>query len=180
LIEILDKDRIALNIFEFEGHVKADYKFITDPPILADIGTFHLDSTNLTVTMDGSNYFTDDCLQVDLKALDFNVKPFDIDLVGINDMSDVLSSLITFSGNTLASRLSSMSKFSPVQSKLNNVLNALIRLIPDEIFIDDDIYITGGINNALHSAPGKNGYISIPLDIALNSCKFPFKPNNTA
>lgn len=124
LLEIIDENRLVLNIFDFEGHIEANYMFITDPPILADIGSFHFDSKNLTLKLDGSNYFNDGILQVDLNAVDFDLEPFNIDMDGINDMSDVVTRLLTFGGNTLTSRLSSMSKFPPVLPKLSSLMNA--------------------------------------------------------
>lgn len=99
---------------------------------------------------------------------------------GINDMSDVVTRLLTFGGNTLTSRLSSMSKFPPVLPKLSSLMNALFQAIPDELFLDDDVYISGGVDDQLHSIAGKNGYVSIPLNLALHSCKYPYDMINSA
>lgn len=154
--------------------------FITDPPILADIGDFHFDSNNLTLKLDGNNYFDDGTLQVKLNAVDFDLEPLSIDMDGINDMSDVVTRLLNFGGNTITSRLSSMSKFAPVLDKLSRLLNAFFKIIPDELFLDDDVYITGGVDDQLHSLAGKNGYLSVPLDLALHSCKYPYDMVNNA
>jgi hypothetical protein len=158
---------MILSFGDFKGHVKGDYKFISDPPLLADIGSIDFESDNVTIKIDGTNTFTDGILDVNLHALNFDMKPFVFDLDGISDMSEVVTSLINSVGNVLIGRLSSMSYYSPVLSKVNKVLNTLLAHIPDEIWLSDDLYILGNIGSSLMNTKGDTGYLVIPLDASL-------------
>ena len=57
LFNFVDTDRMILSIGGFKWHINADYKYITDPPILADIGSISYSSDNLTFSIDGTNTF---------------------------------------------------------------------------------------------------------------------------
>jgi len=54
-------------------------------------------------------------LQYNLQDLDWYAKPFEIKLDGVSDLSEVVSSLITFVGNVIRTRLISISHY--VQDK---------------------------------------------------------------
>jgi len=63
--------------------------------------------------------------------------------------------------------------------KFNNLINAIISIIPDEIDIPGtDIYFEGGINQALKIK--KDEYIILPFDLSIQNSKFPYRKNNTA
>jgi len=63
--------------------------------------------------------------------------------------------------------------------KIENIVNTLISLIPDEIDIPGtDIYLQGGLTQEFHSV--KNEYVSLPLDLTLQSERYPLDTPNLA
>lgn len=141
LMNFVENNEMILSIGDFKGHVAGDYQFITDPPILADIGSFSFKSDNLTLSIDGTNTFTDGILSVALHAFHLDMQPFNLTIDGISDISEVLTSLINTVGNVLRGRISSLSYYPPALKKVNQALNVALAHIPDEIFLSDDIYI---------------------------------------
>ena len=90
-----------------------------------------------------------------------------MDIDGISDVSDVMTSLINTVGNVLRGRISSLSYYPPALAKVNKLLNTALANIPDEIFISDDIYIQGNLDDSLLSTKGEDGYLVVPLDASL-------------
>lgn len=87
---------------------------------------------------------------------------------GISDISDVTSRLITYVGNVLGRRLTSIVKYVG-PNKIANVINSLLYIIPDEVDIPTtDLYIEGGLSNEFEI---KKAYMSIPFDLSLQSKK---------
>ena len=154
LMNFIENNRMILSVGDFKGHVKADYQFITDPPILADIGSLSFSSDNLTFSIDGTNTFNDGILDINLHAFTIDMQPFVLDLDGISDLSEVVTSLVNTVGNTLRGRVSSMSYYPPALAKINKLLNTVLAHIPDEIFISDDMYIQGNLDDSLLSTKG--------------------------
>lgn len=101
-------------------------------------------------------------------------------LDGQSDISDVFSRLVTFLGNVLRGRLQSLSQYHKTKPKLNNLVNLLLSMIPDEIDIPGtSIYTEGGISDKFHIEAGK--YMIIPLDLSIQSHSYPMSEiNNTA
>ena len=108
------------------------------------------------------------------------MQPFVLDIDGISDISEVLTSLINTVGNVLRGRISSMSYYPPALAKVNKVLNLALAHIPDEIFLSDDIYIQGNLDDSLLSTKGKDGYLVVPLDASLQSCTHPLNKMHDA
>lgn len=173
LMNFIENDRMILSVGDFKGHIKADYMYISDPPLFADIGSFSFSSDNLTFSIDGTNTFSDGILDVNLHAFHIDMQPFVLDIDGISDLSEVVTSLVNTVGNTLRGRVSSMSYYPPALVKINKILNTFLAHIPDEIFVSDDLYIQGNIDSALLSTKGTNGYLVVPLDASLQSCSHP-------
>lgn len=89
------------------------YEYISDPPILGDIGTFQFDLKNTTLILNSSTTYDEkvDALQMDIEKFLIEQEDFKIKFDGISDISDVASRFLTFVGNTLRSRLCSIIKF---------------------------------------------------------------------
>lgn len=62
LINLYNDDMIRLTIANFSGSIKGSYSYVSDPPILADIGDINLDSPSFGIVIDGYNHFEDDHL----------------------------------------------------------------------------------------------------------------------
>jgi hypothetical protein len=107
------------------------------------------------------------------------IEPMLLQFDGVSDLSNVTSRFISFVTNTITSRLSSISRYPPALVKANNLLNAALRLIPDELHIPKtNVSIEGGIDDHLHST--KNGYVMLPLDLWLNETLHPLNITNDA
>lgn len=104
-------------------------------------------------------------------------EPFNLDFAGISDMSDVVARFITFAGNVIGDRVSSLSKFPPALVKLQNIVNTILALIPDEIDFAGGLYLEGGLSDNFKIK--KNTFISMPFDISLQNHNFPYIKNNT-
>lgn len=52
----LGDNQAVFSIADLVGHVTFDYSYLTDPPLLADIGTFKLDLGKTNIT---ANFSTD-------------------------------------------------------------------------------------------------------------------------
>ena len=71
---------------DFNQRIILDYEFITDPPILADIGTFELDIQNVDLKAEMFFLF-DGILNVQITSLDVFLDPIFIDFDGMSDFS---------------------------------------------------------------------------------------------
>ena len=165
-INLYDDDKIRLTIANFTGGISGQYSYVSDPPILADIGDINFNSESFGLVIDGYNHYEDGHLQVDLNNLTLLFEPILLQFDGVSDISNVTTRFISSATNTITSRLSPISRYPPSTLKINNLVNSLLRIIPDEIHIPKtNVTIEGGIDDHLHST--KNGYIMIPLDVWL-------------
>jgi hypothetical protein len=154
--------------------------FITDPPLLADIGHLNFSSDNATLKVDLITKFEDGLLNVTLMETDMEMDPVALDLDGISDTVNVVSRFMTFSSNILRDRLVSLSHYEGALQRLNALINKLIGMIPDEIDIPGtkNLYLEGGISSKLQIK--KDEYMKIPFDLSLQNEDFPFYKNNTS
>ena len=140
--------------------------FITDPPLLADIGQLHFALDNATGKADIYSHFDDGLLNLTILNTSMQVEPLILHLNGISDTIDVLSRFMTFAGNVARDRLVSMSNYKYALKRINYLIPVLLEMIPDEIDISGtDLYIEGGISEHLHVE--KDEYITVPLDLSL-------------
>jgi len=97
---------------------------------------------------------------------------------GVSDISNVTSRFVSYATNTILSRLNSISRYPPSTIKVNNLVNSVLKLIPDTFHVPGtNVTLEGGIDDHLHSTKG--GYIMIPLDLWLQEDNHPLaEPNN--
>jgi hypothetical protein len=179
LVNLYDDDKIRLTIANFSGGIKGQYSYVSDPPILADIGDINIDMPSMGLVVDGYNYFEDNHLQIDLNNLTLSMNPLLLQFDGVSDFSNVTSRLLSYITNTITSRLSSISRYPPALKKVGKLLNTGLAMIPDVIHIKDtNVTIEGGIDDHLHST--KNGYVMVPLDLWLQEDNHPLNLTNNA
>jgi len=179
LMNLNGNDEFIFAIKDFKGLISANYMYITDPPLLADIGSIHFENFNTTFMINGTTDFEDGLIYFDLTNVSLWLEPFVLHFDGISDTSDVVSRLLTFGGNVIGDRLQSMSHYDRAISKFNALLNTIIGMIPDEIDIPGtNLYLEGGISDEFHIK--KNSYIMLPFDISLQNKEYPYTLNNTA
>ena len=112
LVILGENNSVTLNLQNFRGEMNASYMYITDPPLLADVGDFDWQFNDTSLKLGGILYLNDDMVpQYELEVLDWYAKPFEIKLDGVSDLSEVVSSLITYVGNIIRTRLISLSHY---------------------------------------------------------------------
>ena len=178
-MNLVGNNEFIFAIKDFKGLISANYMYITDPPLLADIGTIHFENYNLSFMLNGTTDFEDGLIYFDLTNISMWLEPFVLHFDGISDTSDVISRFLTFGGNVIGDRLSSMSFYDPAISKFNNLVNTIVGMIPDEIDIPGtNLYIEGGFDDKFKIK--KDSFIELPFDLSLQNRDFPYLKNNTA
>jgi hypothetical protein len=166
LMDLIGNDEAMFAFKDFKGAIKCNYMFVTDPPLLADIGSVHFENYNTTFMIHGVTSFNDKNFELDVLNISLDMEPFVLHFDGISDTSDVISRFITFAGNILRDRLQSMSHYDRALPKLNNLVNGVIDIIPDELHIPgSDLYLEGGLSRNFKIK--KDTYIMLPLDLSL-------------
>ena len=103
----LGDNQAVFSIYDLVGHLQFDYSYLTDPPLLADIGSFQLElgktnfSANFSTDMDTSS----GVMQIDLYNLIVNMDDFKLDIDGVSDISLVITDLVNYVGNVLQYRI---------------------------------------------------------------------------
>ena len=142
LMNLVGNDHAIFSFKDFTGGIKANYMFITDPPLFADIGQINFQNPNTTFSVNGFSDEIDGEIRMNIENISLDMDPFTLHFDGISDTSDVVSRFITFSGNIIRDRMVSLSKYPKALDKLNHVINAVIDIIPDEIDMPaTDLYI---------------------------------------
>lgn len=105
-----------LKIADLDLELTFDYSFISDPPILADIGSASIDFKNVSLYANWTSFIQEENSETHPFTFVFNdlniyadkvAEPFTF--VGINDLSLVISDLLSTLGNMVRGRLVSMS-----------------------------------------------------------------------
>jgi len=111
LMDLVGDDQLIFAFQNFTGRIMANYMYVTDPPLLADIGQIHFENNSTSFMINGKSSFIDGILNINTLKINLDTDPFILHFDGISDTSDVISRFLTFSGNVIANRLDSMSKF---------------------------------------------------------------------
>lgn len=179
LFNLVGNDQAIFSFRDFKGAIKANYMFVTDPPLLADIGSIHFENYNATFSINGITTFANYDLEMKVYELSLDIEPFVLSFDGISDTSDVISRFLTFGGNVIRDRLVSLSHYDRALQKLNNFINAVIDVLPDELhFPGSNLYLEGGL--AKNFKIKQNTYILIPLDASLQNEEHPYILPNLA
>lgn len=123
----LGDNQAVFSIADLVGSVQFDYSFLTDPPLLADIGTFKLDlaKTNLTANFSTDMDDTSGVIQIDLHEFNLTMGDFSLDIDGVSDLGLVINDLVNYVGNVLQYRLLSILRYLGTD-RVANVLNILL------------------------------------------------------
>lgn len=88
LVTLGEDNSITLNLLDLKGEVNASYRYITDPPILADVGDFDWDWNETDLNVGGAIYLNEHhTAEVRLDVLSLQALPFAINLDGVSDIS---------------------------------------------------------------------------------------------
>ena len=114
--------------------MRFNYEYVTDPPLLADMGIFRGILNKTSILIDGSSVYdvADSHFQVILYDFLFDMDPFLILFDGISDLGDMITRLITYVGNVLRSRLLSVVGYVG-RDRIAGLINKLLELVPDTI-----------------------------------------------
>ena len=81
---------------DYNQRITLDYEYITDPPVLADVGTFELDIQNADLKTEIFFLFEDGILNADITFFDVFLDPIFVDFDGMSDISEFLSQNLNF------------------------------------------------------------------------------------
>lgn len=145
-IILLEESQVKVEIGDFDLKLVFDYEFVTNPPILGDIGEMWVYINALKLVTNLSSTINDNKLlhiiMEDL-YLDFNNPDALINIDGINDFGIVLNN----TGNTLLSiirnRLVSIVNEQYTTVAVNKVLNKIANAIPQDLHLKGDLYLEG-------------------------------------
>ena len=127
-----------LSAKEMNFRLQSDYHMISDPPLIADIGQFEIDFQNIDVDIKVRTRFEEGVLGMDLNYLDMNMDPISIIFDGMSDSSEILTNNLNFVANVVRDRFISISKYKGLRrefQRINQILNVVLSLIPDEFSI---------------------------------------------
>ena len=83
--------------------------YVSDPPIFADIGDFDWNIPDLTLLVDMDQSINEDGqMDILINSFVFDIKTWRMTFDGISDMAQVATSFISYVGNVLTNRLSSI------------------------------------------------------------------------
>ena len=116
------------------GQLRFNYEYVTDPPLLADMGIFRGILNKTSILIDGSAHYdiADSHFQIILFDFLLDTDPFLILFDGISDLGDMITRLITYVGNVLRSRLLSVVGYVG-RDRIAGLINKLLELVPDTI-----------------------------------------------
>ena len=119
--------------------------FISDPPILADIGSFWFQLSGVDFTTTVSTFLLDKHLQVDVKSADLNFTNPDavVNIDGLSDLSLFMNDTVNIVSVMVRNRIASLINTPMVIHKINLILNAILLEIPINIHLGGDLYLEG-------------------------------------
>jgi hypothetical protein len=111
LVKLYD-DRLVFGVQNLTADVGFSYMYVSDPPIFADIGDFDWNIPDLTLLVDMDQSISDDGqMDILINSLVFDIKTWRMTFDGISDMAQVATSFISYVGNVLTNRLSSIVRY---------------------------------------------------------------------
>lgn len=123
--------------------------YVSDPPIFADIGDFDMDIENTTMILDFNQTIEDDgIMDIFINNLELFIAPWRAKFDGISDISQVATSFISYVGNVLTNRLTSIVAYKGPEYA-QSLVNKVLEIIPDEKHLPNStLYIEGGISDS--------------------------------
>ena len=177
IIDILD-DKLSLNLNNFQIRIGADYMFISDPPILADIGTFWFQLSGVNFQTVVSTFLLDKHLQVDVKSVDLNFTNPEsvVNIDGLSDLSLFMNDTVNIVSTIVRNRVASLLNTPMVIHKINLVVNAILLEIPLNIHLGGDLYLEG----LLYENPTfvQGSYLTAKVDTTLVNTAAPYERSN--
>jgi hypothetical protein len=161
----------VLGFSDLDLNVTLDYAFITDPPILADIGESYLgvNGAGLAINVSTAYNTTDEVLSLDMHSVTLALGEYPLAVFdGVSDFSEVVTGLVDTVGAIIRNRLVSIINAQLVTQKVNTLLNAVLALAPQDIDIThtegEEFYLDGLLYTNLGWVNNDEAvYLDIPL-----------------
>jgi len=140
----------------------ADYSFITNPPIFADIGEAMILFSNLTASTDVESYLHENSMEenndfeLSFKNMkvDSGAEPF-TNFDGISDFSDVVTNVVNTVAAVVRNRLDSFingGDLYGIDAKIEAVINKIIGLVPSQFDLGSGgLYFDGWLSSGIES-----------------------------
>ena len=137
--------QLRFELASFTLDLGFDYEFITNPPILADIGTASVNIGGMTLVADIES-FLEDTFSIQLLdlTLNFSHPGSLLNLDGLNDFGVVINSTLNHFTSIFRNRLSSMINEQIFTDKFSAIINKVLALVPNDIeLLNSDFYVEG-------------------------------------
>lgn len=144
-----------------------DYAYVSDPPILADLGQTFLLIDDLFFQLNTSFTFEKGYLGLKIEGLDYSMDALELVFDGVSDTSVLLSNTIYDLKGVIGGRLGALlrSRREFLQQKLEPLLNKALAGLPDRIdFPDSDLYLAIELPRSIEADKVQ---LSIPIKTSL-------------
>ena len=105
-MQLLD-ERVAIEVKDFVFNISCDYSYITDPAIFADFGTWYILIDKWDTLINGTTYFENNTIHVDIDQLESTIGDFDFEFDGISDFSIIMTNIVGGGAKLIGSKIAS-------------------------------------------------------------------------
>ena len=164
-IAAIEDNSVTFQMNNLTINLTLNYAYVSDPPIFADIGAAYIGVDTMNFTFEISSDLVDDDLKVTLTDLYLNFSDPHPNVVfeGLSDFSELATGLVTTLTTVIRNRLKSFINSGDLTAKINNITNAVIDLVPEQVSLGDTgLYL----DSWLYSNPYANateGIFQVPL-----------------
>ena len=144
----VSKDMARIQLSNLTLNLTADYAYVSDPPILADIGSAYLGIDTLSLDVNLTSLLTGDELNVTIEGMELNfenAQPLAL-FDGLADFSELATNAVNTAAAVVRNRLVSFVNGGLLTNKVNAFLNKVIHMIPPQIDLGKTgLYLDGGL-----------------------------------
>ena len=167
IVTLGDNNLVRFDLRDFEINFNSSYSFITDPPMVADMGNFFFESNGTNSSINGTLFLNDeDQMETRFYEFKFSSLPVWTALDGVSELSHVIGRLLKYVSNVLVNRFNSISNYTAATGNINKIeylINSLLAQIPDEGLSVNSLLIEGGLQS--NPVVVKDQYMKLEFDV---------------
>ena len=163
----INNGSVTLAVKNLNLNVTADYSYISEPPIFADIGEASIHFADMTLSTDMSSKVQPFQVELSNMKVDAQAEPF-CSFDGISDFSQVATNVVNTVAAVVRNRLESLingGELYSVDKKVEAIINKILGLIEFPIHLGESgLYLDGVFYSDIMAA---NDVLVLPLDVML-------------
>ena len=168
---------LSMQVKDLTADLELGYEFVSDPPILADMGVVNLTMEALDLMFNLTTFYKDYNMSVNVTDAAVKIDNFELAFDGVNDFVYVTGNFI----NRLLSIVVGKVLFI-IEQKIEQVIpliNRVLDMIPNKIPINGTaLHIDIGFADDIECVA--NSHMKLPLSLSLQSDVFPYTEANLA